>query len=92
MILNLNRIFALELAHDLGYRLAGRGDHVRQVLVRQAHVEDGADSVSFAEAIAQVQEQGRQSRRDLPVQEALYDLVGLSKSLGLATRQFEENG
>src|SRR5215210_2096614 len=82
MILNLNRIFTLELAHDLGDRFAGRGDHVRQVLVRQAHAEDRTHPVGFAEAIAEVQEQGRKTGRDLPVQEALYDLVGLSESLG----------
>jgi hypothetical protein len=46
--------------------------------VRQAHVYE----IVLAEAFAEVHEQRRQAGRDLPVQQALYDLVGLAQPLG----------
>jgi hypothetical protein len=77
-VAGLDHAVALEFAYDLRDGLAGRGDHVHQVLVRQAHVDEHA----LAEALAQVHEQRRQAGRDLPVQGALYDLVGLPETLG----------
>src|SRR4028118_1124437 len=57
---------ALELAHHLGDRLPGGGDHVRQVLVRQAHVDERAAPVLPPEALAEVAQQRRQPRGALP--------------------------
>ena len=81
----LDDAVALELAHHLGDGLAGRGDHVRQILVREAHVYE----IVLAEAFAEVHEQRRQAGRDLPVQQALYDLVGLAQPLGERREQPE---
>jgi hypothetical protein len=50
--------------------------------VRPAHLEDRTRTVAFYETFAQVQEQGREVRRDLPMEEALYNLVGLSEAFG----------
>src|SRR4028119_1634146 len=52
-VLDLYSALTLKLAHDLRDRFAGRGDHVRQVLMRQAHAEERSSSVGFADAIAQ---------------------------------------
>src|SRR5215204_3707559 len=81
-VLHLDGAVALKLAHNLGDGLAGRGYHVRQLLMRKAHVQRSACSVLFPETLAEFQEQGRQARGDLPVQEALYDLVRLSQAFG----------
>ena len=50
--------------------------------MRQAHLEGRTRTVAFYETFAQVQEQGREARRDLPMEEALYNLVGLSEAFG----------
>ena len=82
-VLYLDRTFTLKLAHSLGDGLASRGYHVRQVLVRQAQVENRARRpVGLPETFAEVEEQGRQARRDFPVQKALYNLVRLPETLG----------
>src|SRR5215207_7134167 len=49
-VLNLDGAVALELAHDLRDRFAGRGDHVRHVLVRKAYAEERTHPVGFTEA------------------------------------------
>ncbi len=51
--------------------------------MREAHAyEQVRVVVVAAEALAQVHEQRREAGRYLPVQEALYDLVGLPQPLG----------
>src|SRR5919107_243388 len=85
----LDQAVALELAHHLGDGLPGGGDHVGEVLVRKAHVYKGTHPVGLAEALAQVHEQRRQPGRDLPVQQALYNLIGLPEPLGERGEELE---
>jgi hypothetical protein len=47
---------ALKRAHLLGDGFPGGEDHVRQVLVREAHLENRARAVGLPEAVAQVRE------------------------------------
>jgi hypothetical protein len=44
---------------------------------RTLRIKDSSRAVLFPEMLGEVQQQGRKMRRDLPVQEALDDLVGL---------------
>ena len=53
--------------------------------MREAHVYE----IVPAEAFAEVHEQRRQAGRDLSVQQALYDLVGLAQPLGERREQPE---
>src|ERR687890_646948 len=80
---------ALELAHHLGDGLPSGGDHVREILVRQAHVDARASTVALTEAFAQVHQQRREPGRDLPVQQALYNLIGLPEPLGERGEELE---
>src|SRR5918994_338975 len=83
----LDEPVALELAHHLRDGLAGRDDHVRQILVREAYVQDRARPVCLPETLAEVEEQRGQTRRDFPVQEAFNHLVGLLETLGEGAEQ-----
>src|SRR5215210_1653475 len=55
-VLDLDGAVALELAHDLRDRFAGRGDHIRHILVRKAYAEARTHPVGFTEALTQVQQ------------------------------------
>ena len=52
----LDETGALKPAHLLGDGLPGGEDHVRQVLVREAHLENHVRAVGLPEAVAQVRE------------------------------------
>src|SRR5687767_5639296 len=80
---------ALELAHHLGDGLPGGGDHVGEVLVGEAHVYLRASTVPLPKALAEVHEQSRQPGRDLPVQQDLYNLIGLPEPLGERRKELE---
>jgi hypothetical protein len=67
----LDDAVALELAHDLRDGLAGRGDHVRQILLGQVNIEQDACAVFFTKFLAQVEKQRGKPGCDLPVQEDL---------------------
>src|SRR5215213_7447886 len=89
MVAGFDEAGTLELAHLLGDGLPGGEDHVRQVLVREAHFENRARAVGLAEALAQVREQPCQARRYLPVQETFDRLLGLPKTLGEGGEQLQ---
>src|SRR5829696_34545 len=72
---------ALELAHRLRDCLTGGCDHVCQVLVGKAYVEDRGGSIDLPETVAQVLQQLGKTCRDLPVQEAIYNFLGLLEAL-----------
>ena len=57
--------------------------------MREAHVYERARPVALAEALAQVHEQRRQPGRDLPVEQALYYLVGLPEPFGERGEELE---
>src|SRR3712207_5985817 len=78
----LDHAVAPELAHRLRDCLAGRGDHVRQVLMGEGDVDYSALPILLPEVFAEVQQQGRQAGRHLAIEKALYDLVGLPQPLG----------
>src|SRR5215213_403294 len=80
---------ALELAHHLGDGLPGGGDHVGEVLVGEAHVYQRAHTVALSKALAEVHEQRREPGRDFPVQQALYQLIGLPEPLGERGEELE---
>src|SRR5215218_7992695 len=89
MVAGLDEAGALELAHLLGDGLPGGEDHVRQVLVREAHLEDRGRAVGLPETLAQVREQRDQACRHLPVQKTSYRLVGLLEALGERGEQLQ---
>src|SRR5829696_9615594 len=68
---------ALQLAHRLRDCLTGGCDHVCQVLVGKVHVEDRGGSVGLPETLTQVLQQLDETCRDLPVEEAIYNFLGL---------------
>src|SRR5829696_2550954 len=85
----LDETGALKPAHLLGDGLPGGEDHVRQVLVREAHLENRVRTVRLPETVAQVREERGQTRRYLPVQETFYRLVELPKTLGERGEQLQ---
>src|SRR5215210_2433278 len=87
--MHLDQAVAPELAHYLGDGLPGGGDHVRQILVREAHAEDRSRPVGLSEASGEVREQRCQSRRHLPVKEAFDGLIGPSEAPGEGGEQLE---
>src|SRR5918993_702517 len=89
-VAHLDQALALELAHHLRDCLTGGYDHVRQVLVGKVHVEDRGGSVGLPETGIQVLQQLGKTCRDLPVEEAIHNFLGLLEALKERGEQLQD--